>query len=136
MKYEVLKETTFTPAGGESVTWEQGKIVEMDESVAAGLIADGVIQLVENQEEDTVEEKKKEEGATNVDPTATKDADTDEVADTEIADVVPKKMFGKLEVISDGFREVNDKQYRHIRVADGSEYDLTEEEYADKVITE
>lgn len=35
---------------------------------------------------------------------------------------------GKI-VTYDGMRTVNEKQYRHIRTADGATYDLTEEEY-------
>jgi hypothetical protein len=46
----------------------------------------------------------------------------------------PVKTFTGQTVISDGFREVNGKEFRHIKIADGSTYDLTEKEYQERVI--
>lgn len=52
---------------------------------------------------------------------------------TAVADEVPKKTYNGLEVVSDGVREVNGKEVKHIRTSDGAEFDLTDEEYADQV---
>jgi len=44
--------------------------------------------------------------------------------------------FNGKEIVSDGIREVNGKEYHHIRLADGSTQDLTDEEYTLQVITQ
>lgn len=51
----------------------------------------------------------------------------------EVEDISSSKIFKGQEVISDGTREVEGKTYRHIRIADGTTYDLTEEEYLTEV---
>ena len=49
---------------------------------------------------------------------------------------IQTKFFEGKEVISEGTRTVNDKPYHVIRLADGSTYDLTYEEYKLKIILE
>lgn len=62
--------------------------------------------------------------------TVTKAAD-EEAPDNVVVDETtedPRYYQGK-QVISDGFREVNGITYHHIRLADGSENDMTDDEY-------
>lgn len=54
----------------------------------------------------------------------------EDTSDTQLQeDHLVMKYEGK-EVVQDGVRDANGKQYRHIRTSDGAEYDLTDEEYA------
>lgn len=72
------------------------------------------------------------------DATAKKDDDAkrDDVQEEAKAPAEPVKKYRGQVLISDGMRTVNDKEYHFIRIADGSTYDLTDEEYENEVITE
>lgn len=57
-------------------------------------------------------------------------------AGIEVADIIkiPAKVsYRGQEVVSNGSRIVNGKEWRHIRTIDGTEYDLTESEYKDEI---
>lgn len=51
------------------------------------------------------------------------------------AAVRKQKTFNGQEIISDGIREVNGRKFHAIRIADGTSYDLTGDEYLAKVLT-
>lgn len=59
-----------------------------------------------------------------------------EIPEEETTEGVFTKFYAGQEVISEGTRTVNGKDYKHIRLLDGSTYDLTSEEYALQVTTE
>lgn len=48
-------------------------------------------------------------------------------------DAAAEKRFNGQVVIVDGSRTIEDKEYHHIRIEDGTEYDLTDAEYAEQV---
>lgn len=48
----------------------------------------------------------------------------------------PVKTFNGQTVLSDGFRTVGLKEFHHIKIADGSTYDLDDAEYKNKVIVQ
>lgn len=49
--------------------------------------------------------------------------------ETEAVEPTVVKTYNGQEVISDGYRIVDDRKIRHIRVVDGSAYDLSEDDY-------
>lgn len=118
--YEVINENKektgeIIPAGIEA---------EVPEPVVAYLVEDGVAEVFVEKTPDT--------GADV--PPAT------ETAEEEVLPVAPtslkiKTLEGK-EVVSDVMRTVNDKQYHHVRLIDGTTQDLTDEEYSLKINTE
>lgn len=90
----------------------------------------GTLQLseVEGALVCVVNEEKKDEGAGE-----TTGVKSDETSASTNAPV--KKTFNGVEIVSDGYREVNGNETRHVKTADGAEFDLSEEEYAEKVVT-
>lgn len=74
-------------------------------------------------DEDVEEEIAEDDGAV--------DSETDSISAPQDAE---EKHYGGKLVISDGFREVNDRRFHHIRLEDGSTNDLTDEEYDKNVI--
>jgi hypothetical protein len=59
---------------------------------------------------------------------------TPEVESEPTPEVVTPKTYNGQIIISENPREVEGRTYRHIRIADGSEYDLTDEQYEREVI--
>lgn len=57
--------------------------------------------------------------------------ETSEVQDEAVAEVL--KMYMKQAIVSESPRDINGITYRHIRIADGSEYDLTDTDYQNYV---
>lgn len=90
-----------------------------DEGVKAG----DTIQIPEEPTQADLEQKLNQELGLEAD-----------IAEAAPAEAPAAKSFKGQSVISDGFREVNGKNYHHIRLADGSSLDLSEEEYVAQVI--
>jgi len=100
------------------------------------MIAGGVIE--EASEDADAEAKAEEEAAAK----AQAEKDAEEKARQEGADAInseaeasaaydaPRRMYRGQEVISIGTRELNDKTYHTVRLADGSTEDLTDEQFA------
>lgn len=61
------------------------------------------------------------------------DAEAEAAAAQAAAAKVPVRMYRGQQVISTGHRELNDKTYHTVRLADGSTEDLTSEEFAAQV---
>ena len=55
------------------------------------------------------------------------------VPEEEVIFTPSYKIFEGKQIISEGTRTVNDKKYNVIRLIDGSTYDLTDEEYSEKI---
>lgn len=98
--YNVLQEFNLDGVGDVVV----GQELSLDEETAAPLVAENVIEeKVENEE----------------------------VKDEEVFDTTSEKViqYMKQDIISDSLKDINGVTYHHIRIADGSEYDLSDEEY-------
>lgn len=95
---------------GEVLTREQLTAKGVTDEIIGGGLADGTIELV--LEDSPVQQEQMRE---------------DHLAEEPATPVM--KYEGK-DVAYDGVREVEGKQYHHIRTTDGASYDLTDEEYA------
>lgn len=109
------------------VVYKAGEILDIDETLAdvQTLVTNGNIALVVDEpvalvvEENKTVEENKEETVT---------------ADEVIPSDEPRKRFKGQIVVVDGYRTLRDgNEVRHVSVADGSEYDLTELEYNTQV---
>lgn len=104
MKYKILKDWGIFQTG--LIVAESDFGMEVDEEVISTLIADGVFEAV--PEDQTSEEK-----------------------------IVPiaenKYSFGGKLVISFSKRENEGKTMHHIRIEDGSEYDLSDDDFSKQV---
>lgn len=106
MTYKVLKEKLEgEPAFSSEMI---GTNVELDETVGVSLIEEGVLEVVPEEEV---------------------------VADKEVAEVLsqnevaPKLYFNGKLILSDTVREVEGRQINHVTLEDGTQTDLTAEEY-------
>jgi hypothetical protein len=131
---------TFTLEDGEEITFanpnQQGQL-ENDKYLIrqadSNLEADGEGEVIFPIEIDTPilsrEEMVAEVGEEEV---AKIESEAEEIGVENIL-ITSKTYMGK-EILAESSRTVNDKEYIHIRLADGSTYDLTEEEYKLQVI--
>lgn len=111
--YRITGFAEYTDEKGENkVELEIGSIQNLPKMIGYGLVLDGVAEeVLENT------------GATTNAP-----ADDSSVTSTE-----PKKTLEEKEIISETLREVNGKNYHHVKLTDGTSQDLTDEEYSLKV---
>lgn len=126
-KYKALKEFSTGPDEAK-VNYEVDAIFELNPEVVTNideLIKDRVIEVVADEEEkkEPEEEEKKEEP---VDDTA--------AAPTEVA--TPKKFYRGSLIVEESPRTVGAQTFQHIKIAEGHELDLTEDEYKKDVTTE
>ncbi len=136
-KYEVIAETGIQPEGFEA-TAPQGTVVELTAEQAEPLLASGAIK-------EHVEAAAPKEGdacTTDDGKPGTIDAAgvciatpvaAEEAPKPPVEDEAPKKYLGGLLILSEDVRTVNGKDYNHVKLIDGSEQDLTDEQYEEQV---
>lgn len=116
--YTVLVEwdvaDTNSPYAG---THAVGSVVAVDEDTAGPLVADGTLELVDASQSQNNDEQQQEE--TPAEP---------------VVPPTPVKKYSGQVVVSDGFSTINGIQYHHIRIGDGTEYDLNDADYSEYVI--
>lgn len=126
-RYKVLQEYPFFDEFGNQTGANQpGEIISLPVEIGKNAVENGFLELCSDELPST--------------PTIDAAPDSSVEKPVETVDPIveePKKSVLRYkdgqEVISDGYRTVNDKEYRHIRLADGSYMDLTEEEYSERV---
>lgn len=112
---------TYKITGLAEYTDEEGnKMGELE----IGSIQSLPTQIGDKFIEDGVAEKVEDTGKNPGETETEKSEDTVPAKTTHV-----RKTFHGQEVISDGHREVEGKKYRHVKIADGSTYDLSEDEY-------
>jgi hypothetical protein len=146
MKYKVLSETfDVSNEGAEPTHYVQGDIIELDAERAATAIESGWVEGVA-EEGDPKANAGGADGAL-VPPaentTGSSNAPAPESAKPEVgaaediippvADGEPRLRYRGQVVLSESERTVGRQTFKHIRIVDGSEYDLTNEEYANEV---
>ena len=111
-KYKVLKGSEELPEGSVVLESVLGENLET-------LLVDGAVEEVVDEEK-TANEEAQMEGDKNI------AAD----ADVEAEHSAVKQLYysGKL-IVSDGMREVEGRQIHHVRLEDGTNTDLTDDEY-------
>lgn len=147
MKYKVLSETfDVSNEGAEPTHYVQGDIIELNAERAATAIESGWVEGV--AEEGDPKANAGGEVATLVPPagitTESSNAPAPELPKPEAAaevalpaeeekPEVPQKRFRGQLVLTETERTVGKQTFKHILIVDGSEYDLTDEEYATAV---
>lgn len=127
--YKITGEAFFTDEeGNRKENLDIGSVHAMPIQIGDVFVEQGVAEKVPEFPDGKV-------SATEIEVETTQPTGTpipEEVPVVETLESTVKTYEGK-EVISDGFREVNGRDFHHIKLSDGSSYDLTEEEYALKV---
>lgn len=112
--YKVLKKFSYKGADGKKTIFSKGDEIKAEEFFSPDLIAD----LLEDKHLEIVSEQ------------------ADQSAPEERAAAVPVKKFEGKVIIAEGTRTVNEKEYRWVRLEDGSIQDVTDEDYKLKVVVE
>ena len=119
-KYKVIKEGLQI---GETPV-EIGASIELDETQAISLVEGGFVEL-EVESVDSIAGSQTTSGSA-LPPEV--ESETEVAAQTTV-DELPKLYFNGKRIISDGVREVEGKEVKHVRLEDGTSFDLTDEEY-------
>lgn len=94
------------------------------------LTPDEVVAYVKTRKiDEEIDEVIYSESQTTENTPATSEQATSGVAGASATIEEASKIYAGKKIISESFRLVNEKQYRHIKLEDGSTYDLTEGDY-------
>lgn len=135
-RYKTLKEFTEGPDEAK-VTYEVGAIVEMEAEgdLTKELLANGAIEPAPEVIPSTVSPEEAINAPEPVAPTEVVEEEKIEepVAPTEVAESIPVRLYRGSVILSEEPRTVGAQTFRHIKTAEGHDYDLTEEEYKTEV---
>lgn len=143
-QYKVIIGAVRFEADQNAPVYEQGTIAGADETneIVQQLVAAGAIEEVveETDEEKAAKLAAAEAAQKEADDAAAAEIKAAEEAAAAAAEKVPggapeepRVRFHGQVVIADGERTVENQTFHHIKIEDGSEYDLTDAEYATEV---
>ncbi len=115
--------TLGIPVGAE-VEYDPAVVISREEAIAQGID----VEKVEKEAEEAEALKKKEAEEAEAKKKADEEEEAKKSAGVVTAPKEPKRFYEKKLIVAEYPREVNGKTYHHVRLADGSTQDLTDEQ--------